>query len=301
MKIGAETVTTPMEDPVFYDMDWRFLAADSAAKGGVSNPFPGDACVGNWLRYIHGRRTDRAVRELHVRVKALRESERLAPVLDAMLLTGADYGTVAADLPGLTPEQVQLYEKSFFNVRADGGELRPAHLLRIRFRDGLQRAGDTAEAELMRAALAGGYGLVKELWAGGISGNAKQATDLATVNRELIERELTRRVLDGRMETRDLLRMKQVQIEAERFRQETLATGSGADEAWGLFRGVLELVAPKMAQPQGDAKATNEALRNRMAAEQRIAAQPVEDRGAMAASAAMHDRLRQRAAGADCR
>ena len=53
----------------------------------------------------------------------------------------------------------------------------------------------------MRAALAGGYGLVKELWAGGVSGNAKKA------------------------------------------------------------------------QPPSDAKATNEALRNRLAAEQRIAAQ----------------------------
>lgn len=296
MRIGTDTVSTPAEDPAAYPLDWRLRIARLLSDGRRVNPIPGDRCVGGWLRFLRTRRMDRADRELHERALALRESAPLAALLDALLLTEADYAMIAADLPGLSPEVVQLYEQSLFNVRTDAGELRPLHLLRLRFEADLHDADDMP-AMLKKAALAGGYAFVKAMWPSGSAGDVQPAANLVATTKALIERELTRRVLSGRMETRDLLRMKQVQIETERLQHEQHSVQSGADEAWQLVRGILELTAPKLPlPPKGDTKAANDALHNRLASEQRIATQPVQDGGAYAAAAKLNERHRAQSA-----
>jgi hypothetical protein len=63
---------------------------------------------------------------LHERVLSIRDSAPLAVLLDALLLTEADCAVIAADLPGLSPEAVQLYERSLFTVQRPHGRRRAA-------------------------------------------------------------------------------------------------------------------------------------------------------------------------------
>jgi hypothetical protein len=221
----------------------------------------------------------KGVRDSYAKVEGWQANVTLNGVLRALLLTEADYETIAADLPGLLPEMVRLYEQSFFNVRTDDGVLRPIHLLRIRFAAGPGNADDTA-AMLMKAALSGGYSLVKGLWMGGGAGAAESTAGVVKATKALIERELARRVLAGRLGTRDLLNIRQVQIEAERHERDMHSESSDAATAWGVVKSIMELTAPKMVPPaRADAQAAQQALLNRRTVERQIAAQPAQDRG----------------------
>ena len=218
----------------------------------------------------------------------------MAGVLQPMLLTDLNYTAIAADLGGLDAEAVRLYEMSFFNVRMDDGQLRPKQVLFAKF-----MANDGAWSDVHRAALlCGRDGLHDALGLLPTRDKDKQRNEAtARATQAMAGQELFRRMLRGEVDTRDLLKIKQIQLDAQRLQHELQTQEGSESEAMGLVRKILELTAPKLAPlPDVDHEEEMNATIRRKLAEERIKKEPVPDKGMPTAAELNRRRVESRLA-----
>jgi len=293
MTSSQQHTVTPADNPIFFPLDWRHQVASHWAgeRRMVKNS---DEVVTLWIRHIRGdRRLSRAQRDRLSTTEEWTDSP-MAGVLQPMLLTDLNYEAIAADLGGLDAEAVRLYEMTFFNVRTDDGQLRPKHVLFAKF-----MSNDGAWSDVHRAALlCGRDGLHDALGLLPTRDEDRlrnEATARAT--QSMAGQELFRRMLRGEVDTRDLLKIKQIQLDAQRLQHE-LQTQEGSDsEAMGLVRKILELTAPKLAPlPDVDHEEEMNATIRRKLAEERIKKEPVPDQGMPTAAELNRRRVESRLA-----
>ena len=147
MRIGAQTIVTPIDNPCQFDPDWRNKTAIALMEnpGFRLDPEYSDYANDKWIKgqidYIKaankGRRlTDSQMNFRHANVwyQGTRPSDvkfRLEP----LLLTAVNYSVISLDLSGgtVSDKAFQTYEKLYFNVRLDNGRLHPSCQLRQYF------------------------------------------------------------------------------------------------------------------------------------------------------------------------
>jgi len=299
MKIGEEVVVLPSEDPVFFDLSWRYKLADAAIRQKTRSALPSglrkDPVISLWSRFLRDpSKVSRAARLKCEQVFLWRNSQ-IAALLEPLLMCDCGFETIAADLGGLDPALVAFYANSFFAVRTEAGEVRPVHLLRARFDEELRTANpEELPVILKRSALVGGRALLMCSWnvQRSQAGTDNTKSDPDTI-KALVQNELMQRVVQGRVPTRDLVRIEQLQVARERLEFETRPP-EYEDEARKVMLRILSLIVPPKAPPPPvDEDAYNSGLHARLQAEKNIAAQKIEDRGPAAGAVALSESIRQ--------
>jgi len=147
LRIGAQTIVTPIDNPCQFDPDWR----NSIAIALTDNPgcrlepeyseYEDDFWINKQIEYIktaqRGKRLNQTLlnfRHANVWYQGTRPSDvkfRLEP----LLLTAVNYNVISLDLSGGTVDEAafEAYEKLFFNVRLHNGRLHPSCQLRQYF------------------------------------------------------------------------------------------------------------------------------------------------------------------------
>lgn len=268
MKVNQETIITPMDDPVAYALDWRHrvaMAAHVAETDKVAIPvrLAKDHDLRDYaahIRFRHRHPMSNAETPRPFDRVVQWHGQATARLVAAHLVTPATCQDIASDL-GLTAEDVQVYGRLFHDVRDP--QDRPIRGVLARLR--MDAAGNPANVDaLMRTALTAGVtGLRTAL------GTVVAHNDCDFVDR-LVEQELARRVMTGRMQDRDLIRLQANALLRERIAVE--AQSGNRDDVEGV-RWAMELLgatAPHMVRVQ---KTAEELSATSLAIEGRIASQ----------------------------
>ena len=252
-----------------------------------------DDDVQTYVRCLRGSRQRSRALETCRRVDRLRQSASLRPLMEALLLTDADYSTIATHI-GVEAECFRLFGSLFYDVRDAEGHPRPFQLIRIGLH--LDAGGNVEQQQdsgvaFKKAALRGGYPLLVSLLpVQSEKGTSSEQGRLDRTAETLVEQELIRRLLMGEMRNADLIRLRGTQIAGERMLYETGQKGSASSEGMELVQKILQACAPSVvaALEEKPDEAAVERLRK---AEQRIAGVQVEDRGPAAAHADINAQL----------
>lgn len=230
-------VVTPDEDPAGYALDWRYQTAAALSGNPPVKGETADDVVAAWLKFMRqDKRLPAAERERLTRVQGWNNGA-MGVLLRALLLTETGYGEVAGRV-GVKSEDVRLFERSFFDVRLPSGELRPRLLLNARF-----STGDGSVSLPIRAALqAGTAGVEASFGIGNAQGGHHDAKAASQAIRALAGQQLMTRLLGGRVETKDLVRIQQLSV------MEEAAAGAVSEsetQAVELLHKMLELCKPE--------------------------------------------------------
>lgn len=302
MLVCGHEILTPHDDSLSFELDWRSQVASVIAKNHKRVRLPvevrGDSDIGDFVRFLRkGAKTRPDLKRRCERINSWHGVAASRYIIEALLLTEAPYEQIASDIDAESAEDVRLYQSLFFNVRGDSGQVKSA-LLRLRFSPAGNQEGDADQpaARLWKlAALTGGYPLLLQVW--GIVRSADQDSPkkgTADITQALVGQELLRRLLQGRVENRDLIRMQQIRIERERLQHEIHGSQPNTNEGMELVRRILTIMRPQLAPlpPVGSEAAL--ADKHRQAAERRIKMQTIKDRGPQGAAEEMSRRLRQK-------
>ena len=275
MIINGQTVITPKDDPAAYELDWRYRVA-VAGTAGKSNRIPFLLCEDNELqrcvahiryRGIHPFK-DGDILMVHDRVLGWRD-QSTGRLLEAYLLTSEPSDKIAGEL-GLSTGDVALYEKLFFNVRGPDGAVLPGVLVRLRS----EIANEPDEAgRLKRAALRGGVRLLRQLTQSVGDGAGDALTNL-------VEQELTCRLVTGQLSSRDLTKLQANGLVRERIRSEGADTVLARNEGWMYTLKLLEATKLHMVKREQTAEtiaATNSEIQARLRSQRNIQATPIVD------------------------
>lgn len=146
MRIGDRTVVvTPIDNPCQYDPDWRSAVASAFADDPYARVDPeyqryrNDPYVRRQVQYLRSNGRDRGRDRMSVRLANLwAQGASVSDVrfrLEPLLLTAADYETIALDLTGDGEDRdaIEAYERLFFNIRDGEGRLSRSCQLRQYF------------------------------------------------------------------------------------------------------------------------------------------------------------------------
>lgn len=147
MEYGSTSITTPLDNPVQFDPDWRRSIAVAAVDypRAKVDPMYGEYLRDPWVkRHIEYLTLANAGRAIPKRLEAFRlastwyQGSRVSDTrmrLEPLLLTAVSYNVVAADIGGgdVPLEVFETYERLFFNVRRDDGSLSKSCQLRQYF------------------------------------------------------------------------------------------------------------------------------------------------------------------------
>lgn len=187
MEYGSESIVTPIDNPVQFDPDWRSAIAVAAVDyphAKVDPLYRGylrDPWIKRHIEYLTLSRSGRAISSRHDASRLAstwHQGSRASDVkarLEPLLLTSLSYGDVDRVIGGgIGLEGVcEAYEKLFFNVRDDSGNLTKSCQLRQYFALPEGHIGkDTPEDKLwkMVGALMGHETLLRMWIWDGISG-----------------------------------------------------------------------------------------------------------------------------------
>jgi hypothetical protein len=300
LNLNRHEIPLPAEDPVGYALDWRCQIATVIAAGNQADVPPeirNDADIQAWAHYLQ-RQAKRPAKsdQRYQRLAAWHAGSPIKGILEAMLLTEADYAAIGESLD-IGPEDVRLYQTIFFDVRDEQGKLKAPHLLRVRFPAEGRDGGPVPPpmTVLREAALTGGRGMLDSLLQRQQAGSTKAPKPDEAIDR-LVQQELLRRLLGGQMQTRDLVRLRHVGLVAQQV-QAKVAERTGEDDKWRkAYMEMLQDTAPTLLavskSPEQMALA-EEALRRRLSMEQKIRRTDIPDAGVPAAQQAVAEKLRE--------
>ena len=276
MKIGDRVIRVPEEDPLGYEMDWRWQVAQAVveAAGGGRIPWAlvQDADARALVQHLQHRKQhplkDGDTPRQFDRVGAWRDSPGAA-LIEAFLLASDSYADAAREL-GIPPEDVRLYARLYVDLHDDQGKRRPAVLMRLRGTPDVPDEPDMA-ARLRRVALTGGVHGLRQLL---------QAATLAAAPTldEMVEQELKRRLVAGELRTSDLTRLQANSIAKQRVAQEQEGDDLRETEGWAYARKLLALMAPHVVSQRKTAEetaASTEVIRARIESQRNVAATPL--------------------------
>ena len=147
MKLGDQTVVTPLDNPCQFQPDWRSYVAMALAQSGRQRlpyeyaEYEDDPWIARQADYLKavasGKRLARRHRPVHM-ANLWAQGSRPSDVkfrLEPLLLTSASMRVISLDIGGGTvdDEAFVAYERLFFNVRLDDGRLHPSCQLRQYF------------------------------------------------------------------------------------------------------------------------------------------------------------------------
>lgn len=147
MEYGSETIVTPLDNPVQFDPDWRNAIAVAAVdypKAKI-DPLYQDYLRDPWIKqqieYLKLVHAGRALSKRHTVFRLAStwyQGSNVSDVkmrIEPLLLTAAGYDTISADIGGgnVADEVFETYEKLYFNVRDNNGNLSRSCQLRQYF------------------------------------------------------------------------------------------------------------------------------------------------------------------------
>ena len=214
MKIGNDEITTPREDNIGYDRDWRFRIADAHVSSGEPLPeaVSQDAAIQALLACLQGKPKQDAG---CLGAMSARASPTMGRVLDAYLLTRASASQILEET-GIPNGAIDFYERLFFNVRTFCGDPRQSQVLRLAME--LESSPEpTTPAErihraMMKAAIDGDVHLLRTFIPRRRAG-VSQGSFAGT----LVQRELNRRILRGELSTSALIKLRGLEIAEDRM------------------------------------------------------------------------------------
>ena len=249
MNIATAEITTPMDDALLYDLEWRSKIAQAAFDNGIVRvpaAVRKDGDIQTLLACLKGAAKQNAscLAAISIRRSSLR------PAMEAMLLTDVGNSQIAAAM-GVDSKVVDFYEALFFNVRANGSP-KPDQLMRMA--TDMESRGEPTGAQekfqfaLASAALKGGYQMVAGLLPDNCSTSASRPLS------KMVTAELSRRLLRGELSTSALLRLRDLDIAEARMKHDT---GQDDDDGYKgqyikLMQFILGQMKPKMANSAPD-------------------------------------------------
>ncbi|MBN1670633.1 MAG: hypothetical protein JXR37_06350 [Kiritimatiellae bacterium] len=297
MKIAGQDITTPFDDSSSYAPDWRHQIAQAVA--GQTGParlppeLKKDEDLKAYVAYLQKKRKPSSrpngAAGRYRRLIAWYDGAPAKHFIEPLLLTEASYTTITQEL-GVEKEDVRLYERLFFNIRDQDGNLTASHLLKRRFAFGeaLHSEPDADEHTVWRmVAITAGYRGLQAVW--GTVSWAEHA-DPDDVIHALVTNELVRRLLLGNMRTSDLTRLSGNHVMRERMLHETGQRSNDSAAAWKLVTQLLQTAAPTVVKPDSAPETITkqqEALKAKLDAQQNIEGQPVTDQGMQAGMEAL--------------
>lgn len=180
MEYGSTSITTPVDNPVQYDPDWRrsvALAAVEYPRAKVDPVYQGylrDPWVKQHIEYLTLANAGRAIPK---RLEAFRlastwyQGSRVSDArmrIEPLLLTAASYDVIAEDIGGgdVPVEVFKTYERLFFNVRRADGSLSRSCQLRQYFAlpDGTFNSNTPKEQLWKMVGALMGYDTLVRMW-----------------------------------------------------------------------------------------------------------------------------------------
>jgi hypothetical protein len=299
MIFNGTEVRTPFENPIHYDVDWRYQIARIWSDDPTINIDPdvaADMDIVNlrdtMIRMSNGISVndDPIAKRLKIALDWYTSDGTRSPrrFIEPLLLTGATFDVITRDIGGKrVPESVfKTYERLFFNVRDDDGTVTDSCYLRsfAALPDGIVLDKETPDVVVWRvAAVQTGYTGLVRLWNWRDYHGAKIVD--VDLQRELVNMAqaiIMNRILRGSIGSFDLNTIFANYIQYERLRQDVSSAESKPTSAEGMLLKVLDIMKPKIitaAQSADEFLALNAQLRSRLEAQQAIQAQQVRDKG----------------------
>ena len=178
--------------------------------------------------------------------------ESMRPKLDALLLTNVSYEVIAKDLGGnrLTAEDIRTYEKLYFNVRDEYGNLDTSCFLRTRF--AMPIGAVITEATPLTVIwktvgnMLGYVGLVRTWGWSGQHGELGTEEYLAKAINILAQTLLFQRLMTGRANNFDILGCLSNNLERERLNSEKSVRSQGSTRSDQALMRLFTAKAPHM-------------------------------------------------------
>jgi hypothetical protein len=147
VEYGSESIVTPIDNPVQFDPDWRNAIATAAVDypRAKVDPLYQEYLRDPWIRqqidYLKLVRSGRALSKKHSVLRLAStwyQGSNVSDVkmrIEPLLLTAAGYDVIAEDIGGgsVSNDVFETYEKLYFNVRDDVGQLSRSCQLRQYF------------------------------------------------------------------------------------------------------------------------------------------------------------------------
>lgn len=144
MTYADTAITTPREDPVQYDANWRAALASAVVTYNAAGARPKmarDPWVQRQMRYLRLVNRDSSIPDnlydvqLASRWYQSNDEASVKCRLEPLLLTAVPFDVIALDIGGgdVPVEAFKAYERLYFNVRKDDGTMHPSCFLRTHF------------------------------------------------------------------------------------------------------------------------------------------------------------------------
>ena len=300
MIYGNTEIVTPDDNPVQFAPDWRNLFAIASLDYPRERVAPEYAHYRDdpWVRaQIQYLKAVRGGRQLTREQKAMRlasiwyQGNRPSDVkfkLEPLLLTPATFDTISLDIGGgdVDPEVFRAYERVYFNVRTDAGQMHRSCQLRSYFATPDGPPGPTTPSEVVWRAVGAhlGYDALASMWlwsdAHGLSGQGPEVIlqDLWRVAQSTIFVDIYCR----RMNHEDLGGMMSRLTEHERMRADTSRKDGQGTETLKAMLQMLALTKPDIisaAKEVDEEQALTASIQARIASQLNITQGAILDRG----------------------
>lgn len=312
MRVATQLITTPADDGLTFDLDWRDRVAQAVCttSDGTERRLPRtlakDKPLKQYVAHLRSKAKTAALRQgqamtVYDRISGWHTDDTIKGLVQALLLTGASYKELATEVLGgieVKAQDLQMYQDVFFNIRDDHeGKVRVGVVVRICAQMNADRGGDRGGVApdgmlLKRAAITGGLPLLKNVLGCERTDSAQSGDGDDERDRleQLVNTELTKRVLASDMRTGDLSRLAAMRTAHEKMLHETGQKQKADNEAIQLLTQIMGLMAPHMipqTKTEDEMAAETKAIQSKLLAEQNVRDQSIADNGANAGKEAL--------------
>lgn len=315
MQFGDSTITTPYDNPVQYDPDWR----NSFALALLDYPnerlpqeyehYKRDPWIRKQITYIKAARSGRRLSndDNNLRLASLWfQGSRPSDVksrIEPLLLTPISFDVISLDIGGgnVPVEAFKAYEKLYFNIRLDNGGQNESCQLRQYFAlpSGvkLSKASDTELWRMVGALM--GYDTLVSMWLwSGAHGLTNQSRDYMMDEMwRVAQSNLFLDIFAGRVNTESLSKLLGAFTNQTRMVRETNSTTSVGLETSKTLLAFLQMTAPEIINSAKTVDASKDVvtkqIRDRLAAQKNVSMQDVVDRGVDIGEDALNQKMRE--------
>ena len=274
MIICDKHITLPHEGTGDYDSNWRHklvtVIRDEPNAINECNTALKDKYIADYIGFLRcatrfGMPVNPRYRPYHAAHTWYGSDDINAPRfrIEPLLLTGASYDVIAADLgDNVDPEAVKLYEKLYFNVREDNGDLKKGCFLRSKIAmDARVKLGPETPVTTVwkMAGFTFGYAGLVTLWGWEKYANGIEEESQSFFNEvwRMSQVNMMNAVLRSQISSFDLNNLMGNYIQYKRMQHDTGAEESGSTELLRTTFGILQHTAPRVL---GAAIATDEEI-----------------------------------------
>lgn len=312
MQIGNVTVTTPEDNPVQFDPDWRssvaaaFVDYPGAKIDADYRTYKNDPWVRKQMEYLKAVRTGRTLTKAQ---RAFRYAARWAQgsspsdvkfKLEPLLLTAVPLNVIVLDIGGgaVDPDAFSVYEKLYFNIRQDGGDIHKSCHLRTYFAMPTGTPNPTTPDDVVWRMIGAnmGYDVLVSSWlwsdAHGLTnkdpGYMLQALWCMAQSRLFMD------LFTRRVDHFNLSNMMKAVTENARMRHDTSTTADVDTEILSTAMALLRHTAPTVLNTAKEVDSLDdltEAIRARLKVEKSDMIQDTGDRGKQAGIAGLNEML----------